>query len=332
MFLSPWTDGSPVVFVKSASIEVDGQGRPSIPEHRIQQARSADRGVGAQVLSVAIVDPMFAHYFHCMETLLILFATQQEFFPYAKIDRIYFGALEWNNPLHADVQRHLLTILYPDTKIVTDLRSDPIPVENLIYINRWLARTSINKMIDPVLFLVAKWGPALRAKIYAALKIEARGAPAGGSEPRSLYVPRKPPRTLAPHIEERVMTLLAAKTQVSTVDFAGMSWADQVRASAQSDLMLGVHGNGLTNLLWLPPHAVVVEIFPEAVHHYDYQMLSEIMRIDYFGLAGDRVFRPFSRHGGPYGHEGEANRPVEHVNADALQLALSVDALKGRTP
>ncbi len=128
------------------------------------------------------------------------------------------------------------------------------------------------------------------------------------------------------------MTLLAAKTQVSTVDFAGMSWADQVRASAQSDLMLGVHGNGLTNLLWLPPHAVVVEIFPEAVHHYDYQMLSEIMRIDYFGLAGDRVFRPFSRHGGPYGHEGEANRPVEHVNADALQLALSVDALKGRTP
>jgi hypothetical protein len=339
MFLSPWSNGAPVVFLNSVTIEADGQGRPSIPEHRIQQARSdaemihaadshpADRAGEARVLSAAIIDPLLPHYFHFMETLLILFAAQQEFFPDAKIDRIYFGALEWNNPLHADVQRHLLGILYPEAAIITDLGLHPIPVDNLLYINRWLARTHINKMIEPVLGLVAKWGPVLRAKIYAALGIELRGTPSSGSSRRSLYVPRKPPRTLTPDVEDSVIKLLSAHTEISTVEFAGMSWADQVRASAQSDLMLGVHGNGLTNLLWLPPHAMVIEFFPEGAHHYDYQVLSEIMQLDYFGLVGDRIFRQFSRHGASYGHDGEANRPVDRFHSDALQLALSVAAL-----
>jgi Glycosyltransferase 61 len=337
MFLSPWSIGSPVAFLKSAVIEADGQGIPSVPELLISQARSnaqmrrdTDPAAGTAVLSIAIRDAMFRHYFHFMETLLILFATQQEYFPNAQIDRIFFGAFDWNNPSHADVQRHLLAILYPEAQIITSLAPEPITVENLIYVNRRLLRTRINKMIDPLLFLVAKWGPALRAKVYAALGIELRDAPSIGLARRSLYVSRKPPRTLAPDVEATVMNLLSANTDVSSVDFSGMSWADQVRVSAQSDLMLGVHGNGLTNLLWLSPHAMVIEIFPEGVHHYDYQILSEIMQLNYFGLEGDRVFRPFTRCGAPYGHNAEVNKPVERFRSDALQLALSVDALQMR--
>ena len=338
MFLSPWSIGSPVAILKDTAIDVDGQGLPNVPAQLIARARldveksqAASPSVGTAPLSVAIRDPMFRHYFHFIETLLILFAAQREYFPGARLEKFYFGALEWNNPSHADVQRHLLTILYPGAEIITNLGSEPIAVENLIYIDRRLARTSMNKMIDPVLFLVAKWGPALRARIYAALGIELRGAPSSGVMRRSLYVPRKPPRTMAPDVEQSVMNMLAAATDVSTAEFTGMPWADQVRASAESDLMLGVHGNGLTNLLWMPPHARVIELFPEGVHHYDYQVLSEVMHLDYFGLEGARIFRPFSRHGAPYGHNAEANKPVERIQSDALKLALSVDALTRRT-
>jgi len=338
MFLSPWSTGSPVAFLKKAVIEADSQGLPSVPEILISQARSeaqmkrdTDLAAGTPVVSVAVRDAMFRHYFHFMETILILFATQQEYFSNTRLDRIFFGAFDWNNSSHADVQRHLLTVLFPEAQIITSLASGPITVENLIYVNRRLLRTHINKMIDPLLFLVAKWGPALRAKVYAALGIELRDSPSNGAVRRSLFVPRKPPRTLTHDAEKSVMKLLSAHTDVSTVDFSGMPWADQVHAAAQSDLMLGVHGNGLTNLLWLPPHATVIELFPEGVHHYDYQILSEIMHLDYFGIEGDRIFRPFSRYGAPYGHNAEANKPVERIGTDALQLALSVDALQKRT-
>ena len=338
MFLSPWSDGSPVAFLKRAVIEADALGLPSVPEHRIREARldaDSSRAAGvaeASVLSVVIRDSMFRHYFHFIETLLILFATQHEYFSAARVEKIYFGALDWNNAAHADVQRHLLGILFPDAEIVTDLGIVSIPVEHLIYIDRQLGHTIVNKMIDPVLFLVSKWGPALRAKIYAALGIESRAGPAGRMASRSLYVPRQPPRTMTPDVEHRVLQRLAIKAEVSTIEFAGMSWADQVRAAAQHDLMLGVHGNGLTNLLWLPPHAMVIELFPEGVHHYDYQVLSEVMHLDYFGLEADRIFRPFSRYGAPYSHNSEANRPVARLSSDALELALSGDALQRETP
>ena len=130
---------------------------------------------------------------------------------------------------HAEVQRHLLTILYPEAQIITSLAADPITVENLIYINRRILRPRINKMIDPLLFLVAKWGPVLRAKVYAALGIDVRAAPSIDHARRSTYVPRKPPRTLTADVEKSVIKLLSANTGVSTVDFAALPWADGCR-------------------------------------------------------------------------------------------------------
>jgi len=312
----------------------DNDGLPVISDEQIALARSMNdntllnlkRSKG-KAISIVIRDQMFRHYFHFMETLLILFATQQEYFPFQNVDKIIFGSFDWNNPLQAGVQSELLKLLFPDAIILTDLGFANDPIENVILIDRGLCHTDINKMIEPVLFMVVKWGPALRALVYSALGLEYRSRGEIGKSPRSIYVPRKPPRTLALEAEEKVLGILSEMTSLSTVDFTGMSWPDQVRCCAKSDVMIGVHGNGLTNLLWLPPHATVIEIFPEGVHHYDYQMMAEIVHLDYFGLEGSRIFPPFSRFGPAYGHDGGSNRPVTNVYLDNLRLALSASEL-----
>ena len=105
-----------------------------------------------------------------------------------------------------------------------------------------------------------------------------------------------------------------------------MSWEEQVRRSLQYDFLVGVHGNGLTNLMWLMPGACVFEIFPIGVHHYDYQMYCEFFGLDYFGLEGDKVFRDFGRSGPPYGHIKDANKSVEDLSWPLVdQIGASVE-------
>jgi len=281
-------------------------------------------------VSVFVVDDFFLHYFHFIETLLTLYAVQHEFFPAATVRRLYIRLKVWSNPRQANVQERLFGLLYPDLDIVTDPGPTQIFEEHLIVIDRMRAHTPLNKMIEPILFLVAKWSAALRAEIYRALDIAPRPNQLGRDRPRILYVRRDPPRCLTQEAETAMLGLLSARTDIATVDFTGMDWEDQVRAAADADIILGVHGNGLTNALWLPPHGTVIELFPDHVHHYDYQMLAEAMGLDYFGFERGTIFRPFSRHGASYGHDHHVAQPVS--NPYLAELAFALDVIAARAP
>lgn len=56
--------------------------------------------------------------------------------------------------------------------------------------------------------------------------------------------------------------------------------------------MLGVHGNGLTALLWMKPsmRSTVFEFFyPEGFAH-DYEYTARAMGIEHYGFWGDHYF------------------------------------------
>jgi hypothetical protein len=72
----------------------------------------------------------------------------------------------------------------------------------------------------------------------------------GGADWRSL-----------PNLGE-VTTALGAIADVAVVDTAGMAPLQQIQAVRNSDLLIGQHGGGLSNMIWLPPRAGVVEILP----------------------------------------------------------------------
>eukprot|EP01108_Squamamoeba_japonica_P005445 TRINITY_DN4297_c0_g1_i1.p4 TRINITY_DN4297_c0_g1~~TRINITY_DN4297_c0_g1_i1.p4 ORF type:complete len:119 (-),score=6.02 TRINITY_DN4297_c0_g1_i1:1305-1661(-) len=47
---------------------------------------------------------------------------------------------------------------------------------------------------------------------------------------------------------------------VDMVDYSTLSASEQILRTAQADLLVGVHGAGLTNMLLLPPWAGVVQL------------------------------------------------------------------------
>jgi len=50
-------------------------------------------------------------------------------------------------------------------------------------------------------------------------------------------------------------------------------------------VLLGVHGNGLTHLLWLPPSSAVIELFPAKVFQRDYQTAAAALGHNYTAIV-----------------------------------------------
>jgi capsular polysaccharide biosynthesis protein len=59
------------------------------------------------------------------------------------------------------------------------------------------------------------------------------------------------------------------KVQVTVVEFSRYSYKEQLQLVAQHDVLIGMHGAGMTHLLWLPPWAGVVELWPRTSTRLD---------------------------------------------------------------
>lgn len=64
---------------------------------------------------------------------------------------------------------------------------------------------------------------------------------------------------------ERILNLAKSHfpgANVTAVDFAQLSLRDQIDLATKTDILVGIHGAGLTHSLWLNPKAAVIEIKP----------------------------------------------------------------------
>ncbi|KAJ7591330.1 hypothetical protein C8J56DRAFT_935237 [Mycena floridula] len=68
-----------------------------------------------------------------------------------------------------------------------------------------------------------------------------------------------------------------------------MSLWRQVEISAKSTILVGVHGNGLTHQLWMPPRprSTVIEIFFPQGYLFDYEMLARNMGHKHYAIWND---------------------------------------------
>ncbi|KAM6494609.1 Protein of unknown function (DUF563) domain containing protein [Amanita muscaria] len=71
-----------------------------------------------------------------------------------------------------------------------------------------------------------------------------------------------------------------------------LSKDEQIRMAADSTIMLGVHGNGLTHLVFMPPtrFSTVIEIFYPKGFAHDYEWTATAMGMKYFGVWNDTHF------------------------------------------
>eukprot|EP01138_Halocafeteria_seosinensis_P006370 gb/GECG01006512.1/.p1 GENE.gb/GECG01006512.1/~~gb/GECG01006512.1/.p1 ORF type:complete len:791 (+),score=94.48 gb/GECG01006512.1/:1-2373(+) len=64
-----------------------------------------------------------------------------------------------------------------------------------------------------------------------------------------------------------------------------ISFKDQIKKIANSGILLSAHGAGLTNAMFLPQHAVVIEMFPYKLRKTTYSNLAQMMQLNYLSVV-----------------------------------------------
>ncbi len=87
--------------------------------------------------------------------------------------------------------------------------------------------------------------------------------------------------------------LLAGICQIPNIHlqfywFEFLSFKEQINIIGNTDILISVHGNGLSHILFLPPNAAAVEIYPPNVHTLDYRLFADARNIDFLGIISNR--------------------------------------------
>jgi hypothetical protein len=280
---------------------------------------AAGREATLGAYTAVICDGGAYHYFHFMEAMIWLWVVQHAFLGGVTPARIVF-TMPWDNTLQNRVQAGVLGALYPGVPLADPGGAWPASLDNVLIFDRAWAETRLNKIVEPCLGFARPFVMDMARRVRRAV-----GAFDGQRRSANfLHVTRSPPRFLLPSARDALVSLLRQRGAVSEVDFAGLPWDQQVRLSAAHDVMLGVQGNGLTNILWMRPGSLVLEFFPLGARHYDYQFYTELCGLAYFGFEGENVFPAFCRVGQPYGHHEKTNQAVASLNLSAIERMVEV--------
>lgn len=114
---------------------------------------------------------------------------------------------------------------------------------------------------------------ALKMKAYAAVGVP--HSPRPSSLPRHIVVETRQHRTWK-NMEEVVNVLDRVGVPYTMISFANTSFVDQVRAMAGAGVFCSAHGAGMTNVMWMPTGAAVVEVFPS--ESWEYNLYTEVAR------------------------------------------------------
>jgi len=80
--------------------------------------------------------------------------------------------------------------------------------------------------------------------------------------------------------------------EINVVSMDKLSRMEQLHLAGRTTIMMGVHGNGLTSLVWMKPTArsTVMEFFyPEGFAH-DYEWTTRSLGMVHYGFWGNRTF------------------------------------------
>lgn len=247
---------------------------------------------------------MCCHFFHLLEHLVGLWSFDgNEHF--ADMRRIVlatdglFDASSWPGP--NQMNRHLLKALFPNAVVQTwhefmqecSSHNGPLVFERAVTSDRALTSshpmcTRINKLLGAALPHLNKQAlDHFAQRLYTYTNT----VPARSDQIRITYSKRTGlVRTLADKLERRLITQLSSipGVLINTVDFAKISFEEQVRLIGNTDILIGVHGNGLSHTLFLPNHASVIEIFPQNSLLLDYRLFADARGLDYYGIVSQR--------------------------------------------
>lgn len=77
--------------------------------------------------------------------------------------------------------------------------------------------------------------------------------------------------------------------KVQTIDFGAHSFGEQIRIVCGTDILVGVHGAGLTHGMFLREGSVMAEMLPETLNHKGFRNLAGLMGHSFFSLHATEV-------------------------------------------
>ncbi|TFY62377.1 hypothetical protein EVG20_g6724 [Dentipellis fragilis] len=80
--------------------------------------------------------------------------------------------------------------------------------------------------------------------------------------------------------------------EVNVVSMDKLSRIEQLQLAGRTTIMMGVHGNGLTSLIWMKPspRSTVMEFFFPGGFAHDYEYTTRALGMVHFGFWGDSAF------------------------------------------
>lgn len=278
------------------------------------------------------------HFFHLLEHIVGLWSYYGDQYFYS-VGLIVLAAdgyeqsfIPWEGP--NQINRHLLQALFPHAQIRTwqevlaQFPKSSICFERAIFSDRNLSRSTpecarINKMLG-----VARHSLSEKALEHLSNRIHvyAETSIVSSDKLRVTYLRRPSPRTLTSAVEQKLFSAIRELKHVclNVIDFALISFQEQVNTIGNTDVLVGVHGNGLSHLLFLPVGARIIEIFPPDAHRLDYRLFADARGVEYVGIISNRgvISSEEAYRAGPF---GIANQTIHD-----LDVSLIVDQLECR--
>ncbi|TLS20890.1 uncharacterized protein PpBr36_10759 [Pyricularia pennisetigena] len=130
-------------------------------------------------------------------------------------------------------------------------------------------------------------------RVFDFYKIPRRRERAAGSRPLVSFIIRKGSRHLLgldTHLFAAVKARFGDVADLRMVDFEGMPFREQVRAARDSDVLVGMHGAGLTHAMFMEEgRGALVEIQPDRLCHWGFRNLAKMTGHEYFVAGASRV-------------------------------------------
>lgn len=105
------------------------------------------------------------------------------------------------------------------------------------------------------------------------------------------FIDRKEKRLLVN--KEEYISKLKSKfpaVKIELVNFAAISFAEQLKIVHRTDILVGVHGAGLTHGMFMPPGSTMVEILPPGVAHKGFRNMAKLLGHNHF--SSHAIHRP----------------------------------------
>ncbi|KAL4079337.1 hypothetical protein J3A83DRAFT_4208905 [Scleroderma citrinum] len=210
--------------------------------------------------------------------------------PLAAIRRIWFAHTDsdhWRD--YAHMNEWILRSAFPS------LTSE--------YLNDWKERAELGRpfILDRAFTLPGSphWWSTIRGDIVKFAGLDEDIGSGTSHTPVITYISRQEwgRRMLRQEDHEKLVEELNALRdkhgyEVNIVSMDKLSRIEQIRLAARTTIMMGVHGNGLTSLVWMypSPRATVIEFFYPGGFAHDYEYTTRSLGMSYYGVWGNETF------------------------------------------